>query len=122
MDNQEKPFPQLAQEANEALPILDDEQLEAVTGAGIKYQIGNFIKKCIACGKPPSIEPDEEYMTSESGRHNLSIAEGKDAWKQAHPSPEQKASPAWEVRGQDLYGKTVAVKYPWSPRPTGQQQ
>jgi hypothetical protein len=122
MDNQEKSFPQLAQETNETSPTLDEELLEAVTGAGAGTKITNFIKSCIACGKPPSIEPDEEYMRSESGRHYLSITEGKDAWKQAHPSPEQKANPAWEVRGQDLYGKGVAVKYPWSPRPTTGQQ
>ena len=118
MDNQEKPFPQ------KDIPTLDEEQLEAVTGvgiAGIKYTIGNFLKKCIACGKLPSIEPDEEYMRTESGRYNLTVSEGKDAWKQAHPSPEQKASPAWQVRAQNVYGKAVAVKYPWSPRPTTEQ-
>src|SRR5689334_5153149 len=64
MDNQEKPFPQLAQEANKDIPTLDEELLEAVTGVGIKYKIGNFLKKCIACGKLPPIEPDEEYMRS----------------------------------------------------------
>ena len=118
MDNQEKPFPQLAQEANKDIPTLDEELLEAVTGVGIKYKIGNFLKKCIACGKLPSIEPDEEYMRTESGRHNLTVSEGKDAWKEAHPSPEQKASPTWNIRGQQVYGKVVAVKYPMSPRPT----
>lgn len=121
MDKQEKTFPQLAQEANVDFPTLDEKQLEAITGAGMTDKIGNFIKKCIACGKPPSIEPDEEYMRTESGRHNLTVSEGKDAWKQAHPSPEQQASPAWHVRGQGVYGKTVAVKYPWSPRPTTEQ-
>jgi hypothetical protein len=117
MDKQEKPFPPLAQEADEALSTLDNELLEGVTGAGLGNTITNAVKKCVACGKLPPLEEGEEYMRSPSGRI-LSRTEAKEVWKGTFSSPEEAGSSPWHVYGKDVYGKVVGVKYPMSPLPT----
>src|SRR5690242_20304100 len=65
MSNQEQSFPQSAQEADEQqnpsvsqedLPILDEEQLGAVTGAGWRSKMDKVIS-CFSCNMTPPSTP-----------------------------------------------------------------
>ena len=65
MSNQEQSFPQSAQEADEQqnpsvsqedLPNLDEEQLEAVTGAGWRSKLTKLID-CVSCNMTPPPSP-----------------------------------------------------------------
>jgi hypothetical protein len=112
MDNQEKIVPQLAQEDNENLLNLDEEQLEGVTGG---RGLVDFIKQCFGCGSgnQPKLGPGEYVMYDpEQSNRPLSVSEGKEYHKNiVQNSPQH---PGWEVRGERMDGKTVAVSYPFN--------
>ena len=108
MTNQKNPSPQSAHEANEdalrqnhqSVPILDEEQLEAVAGGG-----------CFSCLKPKTL-PDG-IVRSDSGKRILSFNEAHAIFKKDHPNP---ADPLkYTLEGYRLNGKTVAIKTDWKP-------
>src|SRR5689334_1394774 len=110
MSNQEQSFPQSAQEANEEalqqnpsvsqedLPALDEEQLEAVVGAGA---ISSKFAQC--CG---SLETRVLGGSSSAKQQQQAEYALIDQWHAEHNTPDKVANPSWNI-GRSSSGRLV---------------
>ena len=123
MTNQENSFPQSAQEANEEalpqkpsstqenLPTLDEEQLEAVVGAGAA------LRKCCSAV--------ENRVLGGGGPSTKDLRKADDAlinqWQKEHNTAEKMASPSWNIGRSPSGGSLVKMSpnYSYTGQYTG---
>jgi|SRR5689334_24738114 len=114
MTNQKNPSPQSAHEANEdalrqnhqSVPILDEEQLEAVAGgAGLGQCFG-----CFKSGGSQSKGPD--LIRTNSGTIVTTQGGAEWQWRNEHPTELQRMNPTWEPRAQTINGRVYFVRGP----------